>query len=518
MKGWGRSETTEQTRRPTPSSATTPTCASPGVTAPGIEPGSLPPPPLITLLSYCNITASRWWRPLNKNCDTLRLVGFVLWLHKTTDHTSSCGVTYTTPSLDSAASSRRRYYGVIDHFTVTRPIEERNLFAVLQEDRKQIPPAVNQRRSKTDNKPQFQKISGKRRGGGDKWHSGIILDGTSRSTSSLLLGVRSSSFVVDPPQNDPGCTAAHQLTLESSMRWDFLPPGISSLQSCISEQLLGKPGSIPSERAPGFSLMVIVPEDAAGQRVFPGVSRFPRTCIPALLHTHLAYSHRLSRPLCYKPPMSLHSRTCKLYAKAPASGPRHMARVEIGDGTTVYTMKFRKSAQLSPRRTGFDSRRVPDYAAGRRVFWVISRFPPPCHSGAAMYSPRFNLVGSQDPEVRSRPNLVHATPLFSARQLLVRSPVGRIEKRVYLAFESERWGSHKDDNATRDKCAIAPKRKALTWRAEFSSHCMYMPLTIKNPEKSIPPNLRTGTAAPGRLTTDGTAIHRVVQQGGEGDD
>ncbi|KAJ8898272.1 hypothetical protein PR048_003632 [Dryococelus australis] len=39
-----------------------------------------------------------------------------------------------------------------------------------------------------------------------------------QSTLSLLSGVRASSFVVDPLQNDPGCTAAHQLTRESSMR------------------------------------------------------------------------------------------------------------------------------------------------------------------------------------------------------------------------------------------------------------------------------------------------------------
>ncbi|KAJ8895396.1 hypothetical protein PR048_000728 [Dryococelus australis] len=31
---------------------------------------------------------------------------------------------------------------------------------------------------------------------------------------------------------------------------------------------------------------VIVPDDAAGQRVFSGISRFPHPCIPALLHTH----------------------------------------------------------------------------------------------------------------------------------------------------------------------------------------------------------------------------------------
>ncbi|KAJ8877586.1 hypothetical protein PR048_022041 [Dryococelus australis] len=37
----------------------------------------------------------------------------------------------------------------------------------------------------------------------------------------------------------------------------------------------------------GFSLVEIVPDDAAGRRVFWQISRFPSPCIPALLHSHL---------------------------------------------------------------------------------------------------------------------------------------------------------------------------------------------------------------------------------------
>ncbi|KAJ8871278.1 hypothetical protein PR048_027586 [Dryococelus australis] len=39
---------------------------------------------------------------------------------------------------------------------------------------------------------------------------------------------------------------------------------------------------------PGFSHVRIVPDDATGRRVFSGSSRFSRSYIPALLHTHLA--------------------------------------------------------------------------------------------------------------------------------------------------------------------------------------------------------------------------------------
>ncbi|KAJ8866214.1 hypothetical protein PR048_032057 [Dryococelus australis] len=50
----------------------------------------------------------------------------------------------------------------------------------------------------------------------------------------------------------------------------------------------GELGSIPDVIAPGCLQVGIVPDDAAVRRVFPGVSRFPHPCIPALLHTHLA--------------------------------------------------------------------------------------------------------------------------------------------------------------------------------------------------------------------------------------
>ncbi|KAJ8894907.1 hypothetical protein PR048_000214 [Dryococelus australis] len=46
-----------------------------------------------------------------------------------------------------------------------------------------------------------------------------------------------------------------------------------------------------------FSHVGIVPGDAAGRRVFSGLSCFTRPFIPALLHTHLNRPNRLSRPL-----------------------------------------------------------------------------------------------------------------------------------------------------------------------------------------------------------------------------
>ncbi|KAJ8870702.1 hypothetical protein PR048_029727 [Dryococelus australis] len=49
----------------------------------------------------------------------------------------------------------------------------------------------------------------------------------------------------------------------------------------------GEPGSIIGGVATGFSHEEIVPDDTAGWRLFSGISRFPRPCIPVLFHPRL---------------------------------------------------------------------------------------------------------------------------------------------------------------------------------------------------------------------------------------
>ncbi|KAJ8866954.1 hypothetical protein PR048_032816 [Dryococelus australis] len=50
----------------------------------------------------------------------------------------------------------------------------------------------------------------------------------------------------------------------------------------------GKPGKFIGGDAPKFSHVVILPDNAASQRVFSGISHIPQRCIPPLLHTHFA--------------------------------------------------------------------------------------------------------------------------------------------------------------------------------------------------------------------------------------
>ncbi|KAJ8894529.1 hypothetical protein PR048_007186 [Dryococelus australis] len=80
-------------------------------------------------------------------------------------------------------------------------------------------------------------------------------------------------------------------------------------------------------------------------------------------------------------------------------------------GVVVRVLAFHQGAPgsitggVAPRfsRVGI----APDDAEGRRLFSEISRPPPPrtLHSGAAPYSPRFTLMGSEDLDVKSRPNI-----------------------------------------------------------------------------------------------------------------
>ncbi|KAJ8897929.1 hypothetical protein PR048_003287 [Dryococelus australis] len=64
-------------------------------------------------------------------------------------------------------------------------------------------------------------------------------------------------------------------------------PDCGTCLEAIRPPYFGEPGSIPAGVAPGFLHVGIVPDDAAGRRVFLGISCFPRPCIPALFHTYL---------------------------------------------------------------------------------------------------------------------------------------------------------------------------------------------------------------------------------------
>ncbi|KAJ8867775.1 hypothetical protein PR048_031578 [Dryococelus australis] len=85
---------------------------------------------------------------------------------------------------------------------------------------------------------------------------------------------------------------------------------------------------------------------------------------------------------------------------------------------------------------------VPDNAVGRRVFSEVSRFPKSLHSDAAPLPPCFALIGFQDPDVKSRPDLFtlhsgYAIIVFGGRGRVV-PVVDRVLARLQGIID---WGS-----------------------------------------------------------------------------
>ncbi|KAJ8895336.1 hypothetical protein PR048_000662 [Dryococelus australis] len=64
-------------------------------------------------------------------------------------------------------------------------------------------------------------------------------------------------------------------------------PGDRSLLAKTARPPTSRTWFHPGKATPGFSEVEIVPDDAAGWRYSSGISRFPRPCVPILLHSHL---------------------------------------------------------------------------------------------------------------------------------------------------------------------------------------------------------------------------------------
>ncbi|KAJ8882725.1 hypothetical protein PR048_014538 [Dryococelus australis] len=144
----------------------------------------------------------------------------------------------------------------------------------------------------------------------------------------------------------------------------------------------GEQGSIPGEVAPGFSHVVYHAGQCRWLAGFLGDTPFPLSFIMALLHTHLtspssALKIMMLRGAQISPPHSIHF-------------------------TLSLVNRVRFPAGLLPDfRTWETCRTMPlvgEFSRGSAV-------SPPPHFGAALHSPHFTLISSQDLDVTSRPNL-----------------------------------------------------------------------------------------------------------------
>ncbi|KAJ8875130.1 hypothetical protein PR048_023023 [Dryococelus australis] len=179
-----------------------------------------------------------------------------------------------------------------------------------------------------------------------------------------------------------------------------------------------------------FSHLEIVPEDAAGRRVFSGMYRFPSPYILALLHTHFispssalktslierrrlaergsgtsiasdwllreAKCPMLAREYCML--KAVHDKWslefCFLMVPYNAKDPNEVKDLNDIDVRDIICWKTFPVNEGSLRNFRMhESCLTIRWSAG---FLGDISFYPPLHSGAAPYSPRFTIIGSQD--------------------------------------------------------------------------------------------------------------------------
>ncbi|KAJ8866527.1 hypothetical protein PR048_032370 [Dryococelus australis] len=177
---------------------------------------------------------------------------------------------------------------------------------------------------------------------------------------------------------------------------------------------LDEPSSIPGGVTPGFSHVGIVPDDAAGQRVFFGDIPFPaalsfRRC-SILTSLHL---RRLSRP-----------RFGGSRVRAPMPPKWRMLSSIVALGILQQFGRTRASS-THPRPGHSEFSHVvivPDDAVGRWVF-SGSSVPPPFHSRAVPIPTSTTLIGSRDFGVkRPEPITVKCRDGWSGARRTDRSP------------------------------------------------------------------------------------------------
>ncbi|KAJ8867979.1 hypothetical protein PR048_031788 [Dryococelus australis] len=88
-------------------------------------------------------------------------------------------------------------------------------------------------------------------------------------------------------KSNPGPPELHHLARRTAPFSDHT--GLRNVADRAVAFRVGEPHLIPCCVAPGYSQAGIAPGDAADRRVFSGVCRFSRHCIPVLLHTRLAH-------------------------------------------------------------------------------------------------------------------------------------------------------------------------------------------------------------------------------------
>ncbi|KAJ8873937.1 hypothetical protein PR048_024775, partial [Dryococelus australis] len=142
---------------------------------------------------------------------------------------------------------------------------------------------------------------------------------------------------------------------------------------------------------------------------------------------------------------------------------------------------------------------VPDDAAGRRVFSDISlQFPPPLHSDAAPYSPRFALIGSQDLDVKSHPNLFNPSLTLPCNE--------RID------FKHQNRGNPLTRGIVRHDSRVAVACGGQLQGKQTLGVCLYpVALSVQNVARQLTPQDACKGSLAARFVRDGRAQHSPMR-------
>ncbi|KAJ8881404.1 hypothetical protein PR048_017885 [Dryococelus australis] len=311
---------------------------------------------------------------------------------------------------------------------------------------------------------------------------------------------------------------------------------------------LGEPGSIPGRVTPGPSHVGIVLDDSSGRQILSRISRFPRHCISALLHTHLT-----SPSSALKTSINSATRECTLQAALGGSVAILTTRLDNEASKKFYKGFFLKSDKHMEHQDGnrvtlpcyerflflqADTRPGAQFVVitkqilkahfGQRIcgpysdcinvalieaerrntfsfprlhggYWLLLRAPrmysseqAPAYLATVHHTPLHmdlrpdglkdaarwgsaSLPAADRTRKESSPRAPHLDPQGHVRPMTSLPAVCTFRNmRPFSTIQIEKPETDKGYTTTRVKCAIAATRKALHWRAVFSSCCVYL--------------------------------------------
>ncbi|KAJ8883952.1 hypothetical protein PR048_015808 [Dryococelus australis] len=215
--------------------------------------------------------------------------------------------------------------------------------------------------------------------------------------------------------------------------------------------------SIPGGVAPGSSHLL---DDAAGRRVFSGISRFPRPDIPALLHTHLT-----------SPSSALKTSLLRVSKTSPCQVGESVSQNTCArsNGTTVderlaYSPPAKANRAQSPAWVTIFS--VRGNRAGR-CRWSAG-FLGPLHCGCVPYS-------LQSPSSALKTSLGRRNLYTSSRVLQTPTDEEESQQHIYslvIMFARDPLVRALSELSVRPRICCADKRG--TWKGEGAADRLYM--------------------------------------------